>query len=53
MLMFYLLYQTSWGKEIKCEACRKCYLFFAKSLNSIIQEHNTRAQMLYSIYHMK
>ena len=32
--------QTSWGKEIKCEACRAFYLFFATSLiNSIIQEH--------------
>ena len=31
---------TSWGKEIKCEACRAYYLFFATSLiNSIIQEH--------------
>ena len=28
------------GKEIKCEACRAFYLFFATSLiNSIIQEH--------------
>ena len=28
------------GKEIKCEACRVFYLFFATSLiNSIIQEH--------------
>ena len=28
------------GKEIKCEACRAIYLFFATSLiNSIIQEH--------------
>ena len=28
------------GKEIKCEACRAFYLFFAMSLiNSIIQEH--------------
>ena len=28
------------GKEIKCEACRAFYLFFAASLiNSIIQEH--------------
>ena len=31
---------TSWGKEIKCEACRAFYLFFATSLiNSMIQEH--------------
>ena len=30
----------SWGKEIKCEAYRAFYLFFATSLiNSIIQEH--------------
>ena len=28
------------GKEIKCEACRAFYLFFATSLiNAIIQEH--------------
>ena len=28
------------GKEIKCEACRAFYLFFAMSLiNSIIQVH--------------
>ena len=28
------------GKEIKCEACRAFYLFFATSLiNSIIQEN--------------
>ena len=28
------------GKEIKCEACRAFYLFFAACLiNSIIQEH--------------
>ena len=28
------------GKEIKCEACRACYLFFATSLiNSMIQGH--------------
>ena len=31
---------TSWGKVIKCEACRAFYIFFATSLiNSIIQEH--------------
>ena len=31
---------TSWRKEIKCEACRAFYLFFATSLlNSIIYEH--------------
>ena len=30
---------TSWGKEIKFEACRAFYLFLATSLiNSIIQE---------------
>ena len=30
----------SWEKEIKCEACRAYYLFYATSLiNSIIQEH--------------
>ena len=31
---------NEWGNEIKCEACRAFYLFFATSLiNSIIQEH--------------
>ena len=31
------------GKEIKCEACRAFYLFFATSLiNSITQEHDVR-----------
>ena len=40
VLMFYWIYKMSWGKEIKCEACRAFYLFFAMSLiNSIIQEH--------------
>ena len=29
-----------WGNEIKCEACRALYLFFATSLiNLIIQVH--------------
>ena len=32
VLMFYWIYLTSWGKEIKCEACRAFYLFFATSL---------------------
>ena len=40
VLMFYWIYQTSWGKMIKCKACRAFYHFFATSLiNSIIQEH--------------
>ena len=31
---------TSWGKEIKYEARRAFYIFFATSLiNSIMQEH--------------
>ena len=35
-----LIYLTSLGKEIKCEACRAFYLFLATSLiNLIIQEH--------------
>ena len=35
-----LLNYMSWGKEIKCEACRAFYLFFATSLiNLIIKEH--------------
>ena len=33
--------RSAWGKEIKCEACRASYLFFATSLiKSIIQEHD-------------
>ena len=40
VLMFYWNYQTSWEKEIKCEAFWAFYLIFATSLiNSIIQEH--------------
>ena len=40
VLMFYRIYKTSWGKEIKCEACRAFYLFFATSLiNSTKHEH--------------
>ena len=40
LLNFFL---TSWGKEIKCEACRAFYLFFATSLiNPIIQEHKCK-----------
>ena len=39
-VMFYRINYASWGKEIKCEACRVFYLFFLSSLiNSIIQEH--------------
>ena len=34
-------------KEIKCEACRACYLFFTTSLiNSLIQEHEYRFDLL-------
>ena len=40
VLMFRWLYLTSWGKVIKCEACRAFHYFFASSLiNSMIQEH--------------
>ena len=40
----------SWGKEIKYEACRAFYLFFAMSLiNSIIQEHEFRFNLSYDI----
>ena len=39
-VLFILL--NDWGKEIKCEACRAFYLFFATSLlNSIINEHES------------
>ena len=35
-----LIFLTSLGYNIKCEACRAFYKFFAASLiNSIIQEH--------------
>ena len=37
------------GKEIKYEACRAFYLFFATRLNKF---NNTRARMLDSIYRM-
>ena len=38
------------GKEIKCEACRAFYLFYAISLiNSIIQEHVVRFYLSYDI----
>ena len=40
--------KTSWGKDIKCKACRVFYLFFATS----DKFNNTRAQMLYSNYHV-
>ena len=49
VLMFYWIYQTSWGKEIKCEACRAFYLFFRNEFNKF---NNTIARMLDSIYHM-
>ena len=38
------------GKEIKCEACRAFYLFFATSLiNSIIHDTNVRLYLSYDI----
>ena len=40
---------ASWGKEIKCEACRAFYLLFRNEFNKF---NNTRARMLDSIYHM-
>ena len=44
-----LNYKTGWGKEIKCEACRAFYLFFATSLiNSIRQEHECKILFLIS-----
>ena len=39
----------SWGKEIKCEACRAFSLFFRNEFNKF---NKTRARMLDSIYHM-
>ena len=48
VIMFYWIYKTSWGKEIKCEACRAFYLF----RNEFNIFNNTGAQMLASIYHM-
>ena len=43
-----IIYQTSWRKAIKCEACQAFYHFFATS-NKF---NNTGARMLDSIYHM-
>ena len=43
-----LNYQTSWGKEIKCEACRVLPLF----RNEYIKFNNARARMLDSTYHV-
>ena len=38
------------GKEIKCEACRAFYLFFATSLiNSIIHDTNFRFYLSFDI----
>ena len=39
----------SWGKEIKCEACRAFYLFHKE----FIKFTYTRAQRLDSIYDIK
>ena len=36
VINFYWIYQTSWGKEIKCEAYRAFYLFFATSFINAI-----------------
>ena len=33
-------YQTSWGKEIKYEACRAFYCLFATSLINLIIQDN-------------
>ena len=39
----YLIYLISWGKVLKCEACRAFYYFFATCLkDSIIQEHECK-----------
>ena len=50
VLMFYWVYLTNWGKEIKCEACRAFYLFFATCLiNSIIHQHVRLLQSVISL----
>ena len=40
---------TSWGKEIKCKACRAFYLFFATSLINSIKSMNVRFYLSYEI----
>ena len=47
--MFYWIYLTSCGKEVKCEACRAFYLFFRNEFNKF---NKIRARVLDSIYHM-
>ena len=39
-----MFYKTTWGKEIKCEACREFYLFSQR--NEFNKFNNTRARML-------
>ena len=43
------IYQMSWGKAIKCEACLAFYRFFCNKFDKF---NNTGAQMLDSTYHM-
>ena len=43
VLLNLLNFLTSWEKEIKCEACRAFYFFFASRL---IIFNNTRARIL-------
>ena len=39
VLMYNLIYETSWRKEIKCEYYEHFIAFARCFLNSIIQEH--------------
>ena len=45
--MIYYIYLTSWGKEIKCEASRAFYRFFA--MISIIQDMDVVFYFSYDI----
>ena len=46
--MFYLIYQTSWGKEIKCETSRAFYHF----CNELNKFNNTVARILDYMHYM-
>ena len=48
------VYLTSWGTEIKCEACRAFYLFFATRLsNSTIHMYKSTTVRFYLSYGIK
>ena len=47
--MFYLIYLSSWGKWIKCEACRALFSLFRNEFDKF---NNTGARMLDSFFHI-